>query len=611
MKAMRHIHLYIYLPFFALLATLSACVGEELSAPKGEGRLRLEIASVTAEVSSATQTKADETATAKTELENLPNAEDFSVKITNAAGEVVFDKLVSEIPKEGIPLETGNYTVEAYAGNHQELITTTLPNYFTGSTTVSIIPGETATASISAKWGYSAVYPVIAEDLAAHYKSYHLDVEVGQTQKQILLNTDNTFPTVYLLAGTNASVHLAGTNYTNQNQEVSYPLFTQTTLPAAMEYTLNVTPDIPVFSFGLDTKFELIHTGDYLDGTKASLTCGDLSGVPTELISEWKATLENAAGEVVRSYTATDFKGGEMQVENNWPYLPQGDYTLKYSYTINKEVITEDKTEMKPVHLALVPTFGMEVSANTSYSVYKSQGAAAANSKDGSGIFDIVSTVKISSAILNNEKYASLPVAITYTTDSGQSSTEESPTFSNLAWQNHTLTAIALFDGGSVSASVDCEVTGIPFRQDLRTNSDVSAWTVIGDTKYETDWGQQILYTYRSQQYARMYSPKFNSPKEIDISYTIGVMYSTSGIYNHTCVVYSGVIDNTDVYSKDSNDNITAEKSWGESLKIFTHDAVISNSNNMISVYHNEVSFGEFIRTEDWLYLSTMDVIYR
>ena len=31
----------------------------------------------------------------------------------------------------------------------------------------------------------------------------------------------------------------------------------------------------------------------------------------------------------------------------------------------------------------------------------------------------------------------------------------------------------------------------------------------------------------------------------------------------------------------------------------------------MISVYHNEVSFGEFIRTEDWLYLSTMDVIYR
>lgn len=372
MKAMRHIHLYIYLPFFALLATLSACVGEELSPAKGEGRLRLEIASVTAEVSSAAQTKADETVTAKTELTNLPKAEDFSVKVIGATGEVAFNKPVTEVPQAGIPLETGKYTVEVYCGDNQELITTTLPKYFAGSTTVSIIPSETATASISAKWGYSAICPVIAEDLAAHYKSYHLDVEVGQTQKRILLNIDNTFPTLYLLAGTNASVLLAGTNYTNQ--EVSYPLFTQTTLPAAMEYTLNVTPDIPVFSFGLDTKFELIHTGDYLDGTKASLTCGDLSGVPTELISEWKATLENAAGEVVRSYTATDFKGGEMQVENNWPYLPQGDYTLKYSYTINKEEITEDKTDAKTVHLALVPTFGMEVSANQVTPFIKAKG---------------------------------------------------------------------------------------------------------------------------------------------------------------------------------------------------------------------------------------------
>ena len=168
-----------------------------------------------------------------------------------------------------------------------------------------------------------------------------------------------------------------------------------------------------------------------------------------------------------------------------------------------------------------------------------------------------------------------------------------------------------MFDGNNATSSVDCEVTGIPFRHDFRTNSDVSAWTVIGDTKYEADWGQQILYTYFNQQYARMYSPKFYSPEEINISYEIGAMYSTSGLYNHTCVMYSGVIDNRDSYSKDYEDEISAEKSWGKSLKIFTHDAVISSSNNMISVYHNEVHFDEFFRTEDWLYLSTIDVNYR
>lgn len=523
MKAMRHIHLYIYLPFFALLATLSACVGEELSAPKGEGRLRLEIASVTAEVSSATQTKADETATAKTELENLPDAKDFSVKVIGATGEVLFDKPVTEMPQAGIPLETGKYTVEVHYGNNQELITTILPRYFAGSTTVSIIPGETATASISVKWGYSAVYPVIAEDLAAHYKSYHLDVEVGQTQKQISLNTDNTFPTLYLLAGTNASIHLAGTNYANK--EVSYPLFTQTNLPAAMEYTLNVTPDIPVFSFGLDTKFELIHTGDYLDGTKASLICGDLSGVPTELISEWKATLENAAGEVVRSYTGTDFKGGEMQVENNWPYLPQGDYTLKYSYTINKEEITEDKTKAKTVHLALIPTFGMGVSANTSYSVYKSQGAAAANSKDGSGIFDIVPTVKISSAILDNEKYASLPVAITYTTDSEGSYDAESNSFKNLAWKQHKLTATATFDGGScVSQPLDCEVTGVPYNISFNGNAKPSDWILSNNGNA---FGRFVLK--RGDAYAL--SPKFHISEEFEVSVILNAYAYGGSIY--------------------------------------------------------------------------------
>lgn len=587
MKTMRHIHLYIYLPFLALLAALSACVGEELSQPKGEGRLRLEIASVTAEVSSATQTKADETTTVKTELENLPDAKDFSVKVIGATGEVAFNKPVTEVPQAGIPLETGKYTVEVYCGDNQEPITTTLPKYFTGSTTVSIIPGETATASISAKWGYSAICPVIAEDLAAHYKSYHLDVEVGQTQKSILLNTDNTFPTIYLLAGTNASIHLVGTNYTNK--EVSNPLFTETNLPAAKEYTLNVTPDIPVFSFGLDTKFELIHTGDYLDGTKASLTCGDLSGVPTELISEWKATLENAAGEVVRSYTGTDFKGGEMQVENNWPYLPQGDYTLKYSYTINKEEITEDKTEAKTVHLALVPTFGVEVSANTSYSVYKSQGAAAANSKDGSGIFDIVPTVKISSAILDNEKYASL-LAITYATDSGQSSTEASPTFSNLAWQKHTLTATALFDGGSASASVDCEVTGVPYSFNFYNNEaalKASDWTSV-----------KVNYTSRKKcaiqdngSNGYLISPKFYMPESISVVYSIQAQYYRAWLANvasRTIELRIGKTSTNESVATDYNTYICpGNNDTGVSYGTYEGTLSLSLEASYISFYHN------------------------
>ncbi|NBH89522.1 DUF4493 domain-containing protein [Parabacteroides distasonis] len=483
MKAMRHIHLYIYLPFFALLATLSACVGEELSAPKGEGRLRLEIASVTAEVSSAMQTKADETATAKTELENLPDAKDFSVKVIGATGEVLFDKPVTEIPQAGIPLETGKYTVEVHYGNNQELITTILPRYFAGSTTVSIIPGETATASISAKWGYSAVYPVIAEDLAAHYKSYHLDVEVGQTQKQILLNADNTFPTVYLLAGTNASVHLAGTNYTNQ--EVSNPLFTQTNLPAAMEYTLNVTPDIPVFSFGL--RATATHTKDasgYLDGTKVTLSLGDLSGVPTKLISTWTAELVNASNEVVRAYTSTNFTVPDVMVDANaWPYLPQGNYTLKYKYMLNGEEVSEEQTETATV-VVPAPEFEVAFAPYTSYTKYTEGKIAEANSCENNKIYNVKASVNISNDLLTNAKYnGSFTYSYEGTAENIASNSFDKGDLSVSEWKQYAVSASATFDGVTKEIALGVHITGLPYVPDTMIGAD---WTLASrNCKYE------------------------------------------------------------------------------------------------------------------------------
>lgn len=480
---MRHIHLYIYLPFLALLAALSACVGEELSQPKGEGRLRLEIASVTAEVSSATQTKADETVTTKIELENLPDVKDFSVKVIGAEGKVVFDKSVTEIPQEGIPLETGKYTVEAYWGNNQEAITTTFPMYFAGSTEVSIIPGETATASISAKWGYSAVYLVIAEDLAAHYKSYHLDIEVGQTQKRILLNTDNTFPTVYLLAGVNTSVCLAGTNYTDK--EVSYPFFTQATMPAAMEYTLNVTPDIPVFSFGLQaTATHTKDASDCLNGTKVTLTLGDLSGVPTELISTWTAELVNGSNEVVRTYTSTDFTApDEMADVNAWPYLPQGDYKLKYKYTLNDKEVTEEKTEITTV-VVPAPEFEVTFAPYTSYTKYTERKIVEANNCENNKIYNIKASVNISNDLLTNAKYnGSFTYTYEGTPENIASNSFDKGDLSVSEWKQYAISASATFDGLTKTVAPEVYITGLPYKPDamIEADWDLASW----NCKYE------------------------------------------------------------------------------------------------------------------------------
>ena len=536
MKTMRHIHLYIYLSFFVLLAALTACVGEELSPAKGEGRLRLEIASVTAEVSSAAQTKAGEAATAKTELENLPNAEDFSVKVISAVGEVRFDKPVTEILQEGIPLETGKYTVEAYYGNNQELITTTLPRYFAGSTTVSIIPGETATASISAKWGYSAICPVIAEDLAAHYKSYHLDVEVGQTQKQILLNTDNTFPTIYLLAGTNASIHLVGTNYVDK--EVPNPLFTKTNLPAATEYTLNVTPDIPVFSFGL--RATATHTKDasgYLDGTKVTLALGDLSGVPTELISTWTAELVNTSNEVVRTYTSTDFTTPDGMIDTNaWPYLPQGNYTLKYKYTLNGEEISEEKTETATV-VVPAPEFEIAFAPYTSYTKYTEGKIAEANSCENNKIYNVKASVNISNDLLTNAKYnGSFTYTYEGTAENIASNSFDKGDLSVSEWKQYAVSASATFDGVTKEVAPGVHITGLPYGAVPPRNTGEHPWT---HKQGQAKWNETYVDLSAVFVKPMIQSPVFHIPEEIQVNvFAYVVRNKTISSYKRNLQIY-------------------------------------------------------------------------
>lgn len=587
----------------ALCWVMASCTDDAFNQEYGEGMgyLRLELGKVDVEVSSTT----------KADAGSLPEGliptttDDFKIDIKQGNKSVDgYPKKYSEL-KEGIELKAGGYTVIAYYGDNEPIQDTP---YFSGSSTVEIYPGKSTETNINAALANAMVTPVVSENLQKHYSAWSLKLKAGDTSMTLAdKDTPNTEGYLFVKAGQSVNAVFEGTNILEKKSSHEWTVISEAV--EQTKYVIQCDPDLSI-SFGLKAVAE--HTLDdskYLNGTKVLLSFDNLSNIPISLITEWKATLLNATGNVVRSYSTSDFVNTEMEVVDNWTYLPQGNYTLKYSYTIDGEKVSEEDTEAKIIEMPQ-PTFEMEVSAKTSYSVYKLDGAAAANEKDGSGIFDVSANVTISPDILNNEKYSNL-LSITYSLDSGESSTEESPVFQNLQWGTRKLTAFALFDGNNVTSSVDCEVTGIPFRHDFRTNSDVSAWTVIGDTKYEADWGQQILYTYFNQQYARMYSPKFYSPKEINISYEIGAMYSTSGRYNHTCVIYSGVIDNTDTYSRNYEDNISAEKTWGKSLKLFTHEAVISSNNNMISVYHNEVHFDEFFRTEDWLYLSTIDVNYR
>ena len=465
------------------------CQEEELVPDYGDGvgYLRLKLGKVDVELSSTTKAEAGELPDTL-----IPETSDFMVDVKMGKNSVEgFPKKYSDIEADGIPLNAGTYTVTAYYGKN-ELIQT--EPYFEGSSTVEIYPGKDADKDITASLANAMLEPAVSESLKKHYKEWTLTAKVGDASLKL---ADNESSDGYLFAkaGQEVKAVFEGTNLVWKESTHEWTVISPAV--AQTKYVIQCDPDLSI-SFGLKAVAQ--HTTDdlgYLNGTKVSLSFDNLTNVPVSLIKDWKATLVNASGEEVRSYTTNDFTNTDMVVENDWSYLPQGSYTLKYSYTINGEQVSEENTEPQTVEMPL-PTFEVKALAQTSYSVYTTEGAAAANETDGSSIFDVSATPTISPDILSNEKYANL-LTYTYTLDTGESSTEESPVFENLQWGKHKLTAIALFDGSSATSSVDCDVTGIPYRGDYSSTSPFAdtknPWIAVGSGEY---WGGHgyILFQY-------------------------------------------------------------------------------------------------------------------
>ncbi|MDM8251964.1 DUF4493 domain-containing protein [Phocaeicola barnesiae] len=599
--------------FIALCWVITGCSDETFYSEKeeGTGYLRLALGSIDVELSSTSRA---ETVSLPTDL--IPQTADFMIDIRQGNSSVEgFPKKYSELPEEGIELMAGGYTVTAYCGENNPVQNTP---YFSGSATVQIRPNEPVKAPINAALANAMLTPAVSESLQNHYSAWTLTVKSGESSMK-LADNENADGCLFVQAGQPVNAVFGGTNILGHENSHEWTIISS--VAAKTQYVIQCDPDIPVFSFGLNAVAE--HTTDqsgYLNGTKVSLSFGDLSNVPLSLISNWKATLVNATGEIVRSYTTNNFTNtGEMTIENDWSYLPQGNYTLRYSYIIDGNEVSEETTanEAKTVTMPL-PTFEAEVSAQTSYSVYTSQGATAANETDGSGIFDITTTTNISPEILNNEKYSDL-FSVTYSLSSGGSSTEESPVFQNLQWGTHKLTAFALFDGGNATASMECEVTGIPYKGDYTSKSpfedSVNPWISVGSGEYWNDHGYILFqYYFRTSYNCYVFSPAFQVPTIVDVSYSTKVAYFTWGtaIGNQSIDIYTGVSDKTNDSVKDKTVSINRIKSNSNpednQFTIISDNTQIGN-NYRVCISHDEGVDGN--GAENWLTFKSLEVLYR
>ena len=576
------------------------CQEEELVPDYGEGvgYLRLKLGKVDVELSSTTKAEAGELPDTL-----IPETSDFMVDVKMGKNSVEgFPKKYSDIETDGIPLNAGTYTVIAYHGEN-ELIQT--EPYFEGSASVEIFPGEGDYATITASLANAMLEPAVSESLQKHYKEWTLTAKVGGTSLKL---ADNENADGYLFAKAEQEIKAVfeGTNLVGKKSTHEWTVISSAAKQT--KYVIQCDPDLSI-SFGLKAVAQ--HTTDdsgYLNGTKVSLSFDNLTNVPVSLIKDWKATLVNASGEEVRSYTTNDFTNTEMVVKNDWSYLPQGSYTLKYSYTINGEQVSEENTEPQTVSMPQ-PTFGVEALAQTSYSVYTTEGAAAANETDGSSIFDVSATTTISQDILSNEKYANL-LTYTYTLDTGESSTEESPIFENLQWGKHKLTAIALFDGSSATSSVDCDVTGMPYSFNFYDNESAlnnSNWTKV-NVKYTIS---KCTIQYDGSD-GYLISPKFYMPEPLSVDYSIQAQYYYAWLINVSDKSIDLQVGATSSNASVATDYVThtcrGDNNTGVSYATYTGTLDLSSDFSYISFYHNRANVSSRV---DYLCLYEFSLQYK
>ena len=201
--------------------------------------------------------------------------------------------------------------------------------------------------------------------------------------------------------------------------------------------------------------------------------------------TEFNAELINASGAVVRSLTSTA-TGSEfaLPAESGKPYIPQGNYTFRYSYTIGSVNYTKSQKVTVPA-----PTFAVSISAETSYSHSKDISAVSANSAYAVAPRE-VRNITVSSGI-SSEVLTQMGVTYSASITEGETETalvanSTSPstfaTYTAKSVGSHTLTAICKFDGVMLECSASCVITGLPYTLNPAENDSTNPWMSLDNS---------------------------------------------------------------------------------------------------------------------------------
>lgn len=311
----------------------------------------------------------------------------------------------------------------------------------------------------------------------------------------------------------------------------------------------------------------------YKDGPDRTLVGTDLSvNLGLDGFLKYASNLEfnifNKDGYKVRSYSSVTVANPTVslswqdQDNADYPYLPQGEYTIEGSYIHPDDGSTQTISGKFTVP---APKFSVNATGMTSYSYYSKNNITQANACDAETIYGIGGTATISPTLL--EKY---PYSASYTLD-GIKTTDRNK--AGQKWGEHKITATYKFDGETVTDALTCYVTGLPYRAPEKTNfnAEGKSWTKVNGTATSINSVSIDLGTSRLPEPSAK-SPAFHMPGAVNVK-VINV-YTKNNSSRRSYTYKMTLNDGTEVVSHSSNTKKQYSFSWtGEmnpSRTIFT-----------------------------------------
>ncbi len=297
-----------------------------------------------------------------------------------------------------------------------------------------------------------------------------------------------------------------------------------------------------------------------LAGTNARINYG-FTGYVKTLVDDGRITVTSAdvkrGNIVVRSIPK---KEDLMEVENNWPYLPQSadgsaytlDVTLSLDGASTSRGASKSGVDVDP------PTFTVSLTGSyCSYDKYTSEGATAANNCAAEKIYKAKASWGISSDIMEGSNYSFISKTLTFTIDGSPSSAQNininaktsytQEEITGVEWGAKALKARVTFDGASMESSAKTHhITGLPYSSFI-TNEGEHHWTIDQDNSGTFKWGTSgnpeftMVTSKTGGSYLKVGSPEFVIPSSVNITVNVSAHGNKVALTTYTidCRVYA------------------------------------------------------------------------